>query len=182
MYDLANLCPHFFTHYYLWCVFARHGIFGENKSFSSHWQLIDEWGNSRKKDLFFLKIIMLDASTITLNIYFIVFTFSAHDVNLFGLFCFVFTNRKIFPSFKQVPPTCECAKHKVIEMREKLQKSNNVQKALVCWCWRVDLTTNLADRHQFSIGWNYWKKYHRTMTSHIAFRKCILGAKLGLFS
>ena len=60
------------------------------------------------------------------------FTFSAHDVNLFGLFCFVFTNRKIFPSFKQVPPTCECAKHKVIEMREKLQKSNNVQKALVC--------------------------------------------------
>ena len=58
MYDLANLCPHFFTHYYLWCVFARHGILGENKRFSSHWQLMDEWGNSRKKNLFFLKIIM----------------------------------------------------------------------------------------------------------------------------
>ena len=58
MYDLANLCPHFFTHYYLWCVFAQHGILGENKLFSSHWQLKDEWRNSRKKDLFFLKIIM----------------------------------------------------------------------------------------------------------------------------
>ena len=40
------------------------------------------------------------AATITLNIYFIIFTFSAHDVNLFGLFCFVFTNRKIVLSLK----------------------------------------------------------------------------------
>ena len=182
MYDLANLCPHFFTHYYLWCVFAQHGILGENKLFSSHWQLKDEWRNSRKKDLFFLKIIMqplLHSISISLFLLFQPMMWICSD---FSALYLVLIERFFQVWSKYVPPTCECAKYKVIEMREKLRKSNNVQKALVCWCWRVDLTTNLAYRHQFSIGWNYWKKYHRTMTSHIAFRKCILGAKLGLFS
>ena len=59
----------------------------------------DGWmGKQQEKEFIFPQ--NHHATTITLNIYFIIFTFSAHDVNLFGLFCFVFTNRKIVLSLK----------------------------------------------------------------------------------